>query len=188
MAVRDDALEARPPRRSFAARVVGAFLLDGSSFEEVEHDTAALVGAALVVTLAGLARGIGTPSPSPWVEILGSAVTGLGLWLVAGLLIWGIGVRRMGYTSSYPELLRTIGFAAAPLLLLLLRALPLGPALQPLWYAAHAWALAALIVAVREALDVRLYVAGIVCLLAILTGAAIVAGLSAVLLVARPVS
>ena len=38
------------------------------------------------------------------------------LWCVATTLVWAIGVRRFHYTSSYPELLRTLGFAAAPLL------------------------------------------------------------------------
>jgi len=177
-----------PPTRSVAGRLVGTLLLDGATYEEIENDTSALIGAIVVVTLAGIARGVGIPAASPVREIIGSGLAGLIIWLVAGLLIWAIGVRRMGYTSSYPELLRTIGFAALPLLLLFMGALPLGAAAKPVWIVAHGWALLALIVAMREALDVSNVTAVVVCLLALATAAAVVAGMGTVLLLAWPAS
>jgi hypothetical protein len=167
---------------------VGALLLDGKVYEEVEEDASSMVGAIGIVAVAGLARGVATPSSTPTIEIFGSALAGLAMWAVAGLLSWGIGVRRMGYTSSYPELLRTLGYAAAPLLLLLLGLLPLGPAGPFVWTVAHGWALLALVVALREALDVSSTTATVVCLLSLATAVAVVAGLSTVLLLARPVS
>jgi hypothetical protein len=175
-----------PSRRSFLQRFVGTLLLDGAVFEEIENDASAMLGAVGVVTLAGLARGVGAQSPLPAVEIAGSAIAGLVMWLVAGAFIWRVGVKRMGYTSSYPELLRTIGFAGAPLTLLLSGVLPLGPAGPFVWTAAHAWALLALLVAMREALDVSNATALVVCLLALATAAAVVAGMGMILLVAFP--
>lgn len=178
----------RPPHRSLLERLSGVFLLDGGVFDDIENDRSALPWAAGIVILAGLARGAGAPSPSPSIEIIGSGLAAMVMWLVAGLVVWGTGVQRMGYTSNYPELLRTIGFAAVPLMLLVLRVLPIGAAGLPLWVVAHAWAFLALIVAIREALDIDTKRATVVCLLSLGTAVAIVAGLSAVLLVARPVS
>jgi hypothetical protein len=178
----------KKPRRSFPARIVGALLLDGTVYEEIEEDASSMAGAIGVVAVAGLARGVATPSPTPTLEIVGSALAGLTMWLVAGLLSWGIGVKRMGYTSSYPELLRTLGYAAAPLVLLLIGLMPLGPAWPFAWTVAHGWALLALVVALREALDVSSSTATVVCLLSLATAVAVVAGLSTVLLLARPVS
>lgn len=175
-----------PAHRSLPERLLGVFALDGGAFDDIENDASALLPATAVVVLAGLARGVGAEGPSRAAEIVGSGLTGVAVWLVAGLIIWGIGVQRMGYTSNYPELLRTLGFAAAPLLLLVLRVLPLGAAATPVWLVAHGWALLALVVASREALDTSTRNAVVVCLLSIATAVAVVAGMSAVLLVARP--
>ena len=171
-----------PPHHSFLRRVQGALLLEGSIYEEIENDRRAMPWAAAVVVIAGAARGVSAQAPSTMQEVVGSALSGVCMWLVAALLVWGIGVKRTGYTSNYPELLRTIGFAAAPLLLLLLRLIPMGPADQLVWVVAHVWALLSLIVAMREALDVSDSAATLVCLLSLATAAAVVAGVGAVLI------
>jgi hypothetical protein len=170
--------------RSFAARFLGALKLDGRAFEAVEGDPHALPQAAAVVVLGGLGRGIGEALGEPgsarfWVELIGSPIVGVIIWLVGATLIWGIGVRRFGYTSDYPELLRTLGFAAAPLVVLVLAALPVGIVGSVVWVLAHGWAMLALVVAVRAALDVPLAQALTVCLLALAAtlGSLFVAGL-----------
>lgn len=152
---------------SFGRRVLGALGLEARAFEDVERDAGALGQAGLLVLLAGLARGTGVLEREGLIGLLGSPVVAVVVWLVASLLIWGIGVRRFAYSSDYPELVRTLGFAAAPLLLLALSALPLGAFEPVLWVGAHAWASAALLVAVREALDVPMSRALVVCALAL---------------------
>lgn len=163
----ESATENASPQRGFLERLIGAMLLDRSVFEEAENDQGALPQAGALVVLAGIARGLTAQTGSPAVEIAGSAIMGVLLWLVATTLVWSIGVRRFHYTSSYPELLRTLGFAAAPLLALSVAALPLGPAALPIAFAVHAWALLAGIVAVREALDVPTREALVVCVLSL---------------------
>lgn len=157
-----------PRQASFGSRVAGALALSDAAFASVEHDRGALFQAGLVVVAAGVARGVGAFAVEGPIGVVGSTVVAVVAWLVCGVLIWGIGVRRFGYASDYPEVLRTVGFAAAPLLLLVLGALPLGAA-RP-WFSAgiHLWAALALFVAVREALDVSAGRAAVVCALALL--------------------
>jgi hypothetical protein len=152
---------------SFGRRVLGALGLRASVFEDVEGDAGALGQAGLLVLLAGLARGVGFFEQEGLIGLLGSPIVAVVVWLVASLLIWGIGVRRFAYSSDYPELVRTLGFAAAPLLLLVLCVLPLGGFEPALWIGAHVWACVALLVAVREALDVTMSRALVVCALAL---------------------
>ncbi len=155
------------PSASFPRRLFGALRLEGAAFESVEQDPHSMSQAAALVVVAGLARGVGAFSSEGWPALLGSPVVAVAVWLASGVLIHGIGVRRFGYSSDYPELLRTIAFAAAPLLLLAGCALPLGGGVSWLWVGAHAWATLALVVAVREALDVPLDRALLVCALAL---------------------
>ncbi len=154
--------------RSFSRRLLGALRLDVRVYREVEADQGALAQAALMVLLGGLARGIGAVGEEGLVGLVGAPLIGLLIWLVSAAVVWTIGVRSFGYTSDYRELLRTLGFAAAPLLWLALCALPLGAAQTAVWFAAHALSLVALVLAVREALDVGLERALIVCALALL--------------------
>lgn len=161
--------ERQPParRRSFAARVWGALRLDAAVFEEVEGDPAALAPAALVVLSGGLARGVGAYAQEGVFALIGSPLIGVAVWLSASLMIYGVGVRRFRYTSTYPELVRTLGFAAVPLWLLALCALAPALVATGLWVLLHAWATLALVVAVREALDVPTGTALAVCAIAL---------------------
>jgi hypothetical protein len=152
---------------SLVWRVSGALRLGGAAFEDAEQDRGAMGQAAAVVVAAGFARGLGVLHDEGVVGLIGSPIIAVAVWLGAGVMIWGIGVKRLHYSADYPELLRTIGFAAAPLLFLALGGLPLG-ALRPwLWVGAHVWATLALVVATREALDVPLIRALGVCALAL---------------------
>lgn len=179
MTVADSGPESQREHRSLAARMVLAMRLDASVYEEVEEDRSALAQAALVVLLAGLARGVGAFPQEGWIGIAGSPAVGIVIWLVGATMIWGVGVQRFGYSSDYPELLRTLGFAAAPLVWLAVCALPLGAAARAVQALVHAWAILALVVAVREALDVSSTRALVVCLtvLAITLGLLFLVGL-----------
>lgn len=149
--------------RSFVERLLGALRLDASVYDEVEHDAGALPQAAGVVALAAVCAGVGSAGAGG--AGLVGAVVGAGIgWLVGAAVIWLVGVRLMEHSSDYPELLRTIGFASAPQLLLVLAAIPLlGPIVR---VAVVFWGLAAYVVAVREALDVQTGRAVLVCVIA----------------------
>jgi lysophospholipid acyltransferase (LPLAT)-like uncharacterized protein len=174
--------DASPGRRSFAARFGAAFRLDASVFEEVEHDAGALPQAALVVALAGLARGIQMLSEQGWVGAAGSLVAGFLLWFAVTGVVTAIGVRMLGCSSSFLELLRTLGFAAAPLVALVICLLPLGAAGAALSALIHAAGLGALVLAVRQALDVDTSRALLVCVAAIGFGLALLFLLGTLLL------
>jgi hypothetical protein len=148
------------PGRSFWERLYGALTLDATVFEEVEHDPSALAQAAGVVAVAAVARGVG------FGDLFYSLVAGFIGWFVATAAVWIIGVKILEHTSDYVELLRTLGFATAPRVLLVLGVLPLGPLRGLLWLFVLFLLVVAFIVAVRQALDVRTDRAVFVCLVA----------------------
>lgn len=174
----------------FVRRFMGALVLDPVTFEDVESDRGAGIQSALVVALACLAGGFAVAGNSQLTLIsfvAGVAVT-LGAWVVWALLITTIGtlVLPEPTTSSRPaELLRTMGFGAAPGVFLAFAAMraaaPFAVALSALWM------IAATVLAVRQALDYRsLGRAMVVCIAAWLVAFGIVAATG--LLLARPVS
>jgi len=138
---------------SFVDRVVGAARLSVPIYEEVEADQGATTQAMGVVALAALASGVGA-----WgiggAGVLATVVGALVGWVVWASLIWLIGALLLPEKQTEADigqLLRTIGFAASPGLLLVLRILPVIGALVALvvWI----WQLATTVVAVRQALD-----------------------------------
>jgi hypothetical protein len=148
--------------RSFLERLIGALRLDASVYDEVEHDEAALPQAAGVVALAAVCAGIGSAAGGSAGLVVGVIGAVIG-WLVSAGIIWFIGVRLMEHTSDYPELLRTIGFASSPQVLLVLAVIPVfGWGVRGVVFV---WGLAAYVVAVRQALDVDTGRAVLVCVL-----------------------
>ena len=153
-------------RRSFLGRWLGAVRLDASVYEEVEHDRAAIFQALGIVSVAGLARGLAAVANDDLVGVSGSIVIALTSWLIVTLLLWLVGVVIDHDTSSFFELLRTVGFAASPLVFLVIVALP--PLATPYIVLAvkvvtHAAAGVALVVAAREALDVSTRRSVVIC-------------------------
>jgi len=169
---------------------MGALVLDPVTFEDIEADRHAGAQAALVVLLACVAGGfaaIGSTTMSLPTFVIG-AVSALFAWAVWALMITSIGTHLMPepQTSSRPaELLRTMGFAAAPGVFYAFGAIP---SAAPFAFAvASMWMVAATVLAVRQALDYRsLGRAAIVCVTAWLLTFGIIA--AAGLLLARPVS
>jgi hypothetical protein len=138
---------------SFVERVVGAARLDVQTYEEVESDTTATPQAMGVVALAALAGGVGV-ARAGGSGVLATVVGGLVGWVVWAALIWLVGAKLLpesGTKADIGQLLRTLGFAASPGLLLVLRILPLIGAL--IVFVIWIWQLAATVVAVRQALD-----------------------------------
>jgi hypothetical protein len=140
--------------RSIARHALGACLLDGRAFRALRDDPGALAPATVVVLLAGAARGIGAAPAEGSFGLIASPLVSLVFWAVGAVLVWGIATRHFGLDVRYVRVLRTLGFAAAPLLLLCVCAVTVGALQTSVWVAAHGWSLISLAVAVREALDV----------------------------------
>ncbi len=169
------ASDSTAPAASFGGRFLGALMLSRPAFAEIEHDPRSLWQATLVVIAAGAARGIGVYGTEGNAGLIGSVSVGLVLWIVGSVLVWAIGVHALKGTSNVPELLRTLGFGTAPLLLLAVRGLGVMPLDTPLWFVGHTWAIASLTVAAREALDLDTSKALAACILALAAGLALLA-------------
>lgn len=174
----------------FTRRFFGALVLDPATFEDVEADRHASGQAAAVVLLACVAGGfaaVGSAAMTLPSFLLGMAAT-MGAWVVWAFLITAIGTRVIPEpaTSSRPgELLRTMGFAAAPGIFYAFGAMQAAAPFALVM--ASVWMIAATVLAVRQALDYRsLSRAIVVCVAAWLVTFAIVA--AAGMLLARPVS
>ena len=140
--------------RGFPHRVIGVFKLDAATFEAVEHDAASTGQAALIVIAASAARGLGYLQSGGWPLAAGHALIALVGWLAAASLLWILGTRVLPgrrTEADLGQLLRTIGFAQAPGVLAALAVVP-GLELMDL-LVAPLWTLAAMVVAVRQALD-----------------------------------
>jgi hypothetical protein len=137
-----------------AKRMVRAAKLDSSLYEEVEADRGALGQATAVVFLASLAAGVGVSSTDGLAGLVFGTVSALAGWYVWAFLTYWVGTRFLPEpqtSADYGELLRTIGFSSAPGVI---RAAGVMPGLTaPIFFAASIWMLAAMVIAVRQALD-----------------------------------
>jgi hypothetical protein len=141
---------AQGERTPFAKRVVGAATFRVAVYEEVEHDQSAIAQAAIVVGLVALAAAVGGLPLGPGGLIAGIVSSYLG-WALWSGTCYVVGVQLFDGTADWGELLRTVGFAQAPGILLALRILP-GAGL-PLYLAVLAWMIGTVLVAIRQALD-----------------------------------
>lgn len=139
---------------TFVERAIGAAQLNTAIYEEVENDRGATAQAAGVVVLASVAAGIGAIVYGGIGGVVANIVAGLLGWVVWSYLTWWIGTKWLPepQTNADPgQLLRTLGFAAAPGVL---NVLGLVPVLGHLVRAVVAiWMLVAGVIAVRQALD-----------------------------------
>lgn len=138
---------------SFVDRVVGAARLDIRTYEEVEADESAMGQAMVVVVAAALAGGIGSLRTGA-MTAMAAVVGGLVGWFIWALLTWVIGTKLLPEAQTRADLgqlLRTIGFSAAPGVLNVLGIVPLLGMLVSI--VAAVWQLVAMVVAVRQALD-----------------------------------
>ncbi len=138
--------------RSMWERMKGAAMLDVATYEEVEHDESLTTQAAIVVLLAAGARGIGGFNDGGNGIIIG-IIAALFSWLVWAGVTYLIGDKLLKGTATWGELLRTLGYAQAPALLLILGILPLPFFGGLLAAVVGIWLLVTGIVAIRQALD-----------------------------------
>ncbi len=160
---------------SFLDRVIGAATLDAKTYEEVKRDTGATGQASLVVVLWGLGAGLGLFRVLGVLALGIETVMALVVWCIGAFVIWFVGTKILpapGTRADMGTILRTTGFAAAPGVLRVVGAVPvLGRRLS---LAVYLWMLAALVVAVRQALDYDSTTRALaVCLIAVAIGLAL---------------
>ncbi|MCK4462851.1 MAG: YIP1 family protein, partial [Candidatus Omnitrophica bacterium] len=141
---------------SFKDRIIRAAKLDVNLYEEVEADTTAMGQAMGVVVLSSIAAGIGTIARGGLGGIFSGTIAALVSWYIWAYLTYFIGTKWLPEPQTKAdlgELLRTIGFSSSPGLI---RVLVIIPGLGGLVFlAASIWMLAAMIIAVRQALDYK---------------------------------
>jgi len=142
----------------FFHRLVGAAMVDAATYEDVVSDRGATPQAVVIVVLSSLAAGIGARGSTGGAATVAffatASVMALTTWAAFALLTFEVGARILPVPETQGdvgELLRTLGFAATPGLIQVFGVLP--GAKVPVFTVAIVWALAASVVAVRQALD-----------------------------------
>jgi hypothetical protein len=139
-------------------RLIGALAIDPVIYEEVEADPSATGQALLVVVLSSLSAGIGAFGWGAGSLRGVLFISGLALlsWATWAVITFQIGTRLMPETETRADvgqLLRTIGFSAAPGMLRIFGIVP--GATLPAFVITAIWMLVAMVVAVRQALDYK---------------------------------
>ena len=140
---------------TFFRRIRGAMALNAQVYEEVEADRGATRQAMVVVLLAAAAAGLGArglgASETAMPSVLLLAILAWPAWAMLTLQIGAKLLPTRETRSDVGELLRTLGFAAAPGIF---RVFAVVPALSRLVFAVTTvWMLCAMVIAVRQALD-----------------------------------
>jgi hypothetical protein len=130
-------------------------MLDAGVYEDLEANPSATWQAALVVLLSSLAAGVGTGGAGFETRaIIVGTLAGFVGWVSWAALTYLLGTHLLPEPqtrSNVGELLRTLAFAASPGIL---RVVGVIPSLQWAAFAVTSvWMLAAMVVAVRQALD-----------------------------------
>jgi hypothetical protein len=167
---------------TFLRRLIGALALDAGIYEDIEADRHATMQSIIVVAavcvaggIAGIGLGLGP------VAFVTRAIIALGTWLVWAAIIVTLGTTALAEPqtrSNVPQLLRVLGYAAAPGVFVVLAAMrSVAPWILVL---VAAWMVAAAVMAVRQALDYRSTARAIgVCVASLLITAGILAGFAA---------
>lgn len=143
-------------------RMIRAAKLDVNLYEEVEADKTATRQALIVVLIYSICAGIGSGLVNVWDESVGrfflslfvGLVSALVFWLIWSLITYLVGTRFFKgpqTKATYGELLRTIGFAATPGVLLIFVFIPFVGGI--ISFLVWIWMLVAMVIAVRQALD-----------------------------------
>jgi hypothetical protein len=136
------------------SRIMRAARLEPALYEEVEGDRTATGQALAVVVLSSIAGGVGAFGEAGLLGLAVGALSAVLGWVLWAFTILVIGTKLMASTetrSDMGELMRTLGFASAPGLVRVAGIIP-GFALI-VGIVAGVWTLAAMVVAVRQALD-----------------------------------
>ena len=139
---------------SMIERMIRASRLDVHIFEEVEADTSATNQALLIVALVALATGIASLGTTGPIGLFVGVVLAIAGWALWAWIVHLIGTKIIPSHSTHADwgqLARTLGFAQSPGIF---RVLGLVPVIGNIIFTvASIWMLAAMGVAVRQALD-----------------------------------
>lgn len=157
-------------------------MLDASTFEDIEADRRSAMQSVLVLIAACLGGGFGSMGMGlvgPVGFVTGAIVT-LGGWLVWVSVITVVGTTVLAEPqtrSDRRELLRTLGFAAAPGVFFAFGAMP---AVAPLvLVGVSIWMVAAAVLAIRQALDYRGTTRALaVCVIALMVSLGVIGGIA----------
>ena len=140
-------------QKSIIDRMIRAARLEPQLYEEVEHDRSATGQAILVVVLGAIAAGIGALSGGIDALVIGVIASLVGWAVYAFIAYWvGTNIFKGPQTSAnWGELLRTLGFANSPRVLLVLVIIPVVGIIVGL--AVFIWMLFTTVIAIRQALD-----------------------------------
>jgi hypothetical protein len=127
--------------------------LDRGVFEEVQFDPGATREALVVVLIVAVAGVIGQMAQTRVNAgtFLGNAIGLMVGWLIWSYLTYFVGVKGFGGRATATQMLRTMGFAYAPGVALVLGIVPGSGLLVPL--AVFVWDLVTGVVAIRTTLD-----------------------------------
>lgn len=142
----------------FLRRLIGVLVLDASVFEEIEANRQATMPSVVVLIAVSLAGGVAAMGLGlvGMAGFLTGAVVMLGAWLVWVAVIATIGTTALAEPqtrSDTRELLRVLGFSAAPGVFIALAAIR--PAAPIVMAVVVIWMIAAAVLGVRQALDYR---------------------------------
>lgn len=138
---------------TFQERIIGTLRLEGRAFEDVEADQTATAQALLVVVLAAVSAALGAASSGMRLLVATLILAVLG-WMVWAALTFVIGTKVLPEKDTHADfgqMLRVLGFAAAPGLFGVLGIIPLLGVLAR--FVIFVWQLMAFVVAVRRGLD-----------------------------------
>lgn len=133
-------------------RILGVFKLNVNTFEEIEADKNATTQAAIivvVVALLGLGGGLLSSLFTQQLNLgslIGSMFWTLAGWVIWAVVTWFVGTRFFGGQATIDEMLRVIGFAYAPQVLMII------PCIGPI--VGWVWSLIAAFIGIRQGLDV----------------------------------
>jgi hypothetical protein len=157
--------------RPLVRRVIRAVRLEPQAWSEIAREPSALrqaavvaIGASLPSALVAASKGDSSAAAAAFASLLAFASTLL-TWPLVAAVIWLIanGMRRR---VDFAGALRVVGFAMAPLALLVLGAIPLAPVQAVVSLLAWALFFAALVAGTREAAHIDTMRAALVCTLA----------------------
>ena len=142
------------PQSKLVSRMLGAAQLKVETYEEVEADSSATRQAILVVVLVAIATGLGSFGANGLSGLMWGIVVGVIGWALWAWITYFVGTKILGTPETHADwgqLARALGFAQSPGVLRVFGILPFVGGL--LFFLVSIWQLAAMVVAVRQALD-----------------------------------
>lgn len=141
--------------RSILNRMIGIARFEARAYNDVAMDKSATAQAALVVVIASVSSGLGSIDDDGLGGVIAGIFTGLIAWIVLSLSAYVIGTQFFGAPAARIDtsaLIRSIGFAYAPLTLSLFGIMPFFGSLVVLglWI----WWIATSLVAVRRTVEI----------------------------------